>query len=533
MKPGRSSSERRRAAAIPPGAAILGAALAVWVASVPAAPMPAATEAAPAAETSVRSTCPRCGYRCDPGWRFCASCGWDLGILVGEDAQQRLEALTRSTVGVTVLKRRRDLSDVLSPRDFQRARRYLSGAIGRRKSWATAFPLGRPGIFVTSARVVAQAEQVTLRTAGNLEYPARILATDPASGIGVIEAEVPGTAPLVRSRRDLSLPEDLYAVCYPVASDEELVRYLPVSLHRGQATASGQSGTYMVPLENLVRTDHSLPQGCLGGPLIDLRGEVAGMILGSLDTGIAFGVPIGDVHGVVETLSKGTVPERPYFGIGVVAVDERRRARFRIEGTAAHPLVGYLIPGSPAEQSGVRPGDYLAAIEGERVATVSEAKSRLMRASPGGAAVTLTLLRGGQEVGVAVPPGIRPERILLDPVDELQESLETNLTEVVSGPTVQQGLRLTDLVRGGRGEKDDYKSGDIITAVEGKGVRRLETFRTVVRLAKAHVFGEVTEGGDKDFLTYFLSLEIRSADGEKGRRTYFNLFPESLAPPVY
>jgi serine protease Do len=453
--------------------------------------------------------------------------------LVGEDAQQRLEALTRSTVGITVLKRRKDLSDVLSPRDFQRARRYLSGFTGRRKSWSTAFPLGKTGIFVTSARAIAQAEQVTLRTAGNLEYPARVLGADPASGIGVLEAEVPGTAPLIQSRRDLSLPEDLYVVCYPVDSDEELVRYLPVSLHRGQATASGQSGTYLVSLENLVRTNHSPPQGCPGGPLIDLHGEVAGMILGSLDTGIAFGVPIGDIHGVVDTLSKGAVPERPYFGIGLVAVDERRRARFRIEGTAAHPLVGFLIPGSPAEQSGVRPGDLLAAVEGEKVATISEAMSRLLRATPSGTAVTLTLLRGGQEIGVGVPPGRRPERILLDPVDELQESLEANLTEITTGPTAQQGIKLTDLVRGGRGEKDDYKSGDMITAVEGKGVRRLATFRSVVRSAKAHVFGEGTDGGGREFLTYFLSLDIRSADGERGHRTYFNLFPESLAPPVY
>lgn len=465
-----------------------------------------------------------------------------MKVLVGEAAQARLEALTRATVGVTVIKRRRDLRDTMPDRDYRRISRYFTTYTGRRKFWGTAFPLGPPGVFVTSAGLLKDTEEVKLRTAGNLEHGAQVLGIDPASGIGVLRADIPGIAPLTPAPAEPAPAEGLYVVCYPIDSDGELVRYLPVSLHHGQVSATGQSGTGIVSLENLLRTDHALPAGCLGGPLVDHRGEVAGMFLGSPDSAINYGVAIADVAPLVEPLSAGHPSARPYFGLGLVTMDARRRARFRIEGSESRPLIAFLAPGSPAEKAGVKPGDFLVAVQDTPVTTVSDAGRRLLRSNTGGEAVTLTLRRGTEEVRLPVTPGTRPARILLDPVEEFQEALEANLVEVGTGPTAQQGLRIVDLVRGGRGEKDDYKEGDVITAVEGKGVRRFDTFNSVVRSSQTHVFqdggAEEDRGGKttapaREINTYFLSLDIRTADGERTRRVYVNLFPEALAPPIY
>ncbi|MGH9749408.1 MAG: trypsin-like peptidase domain-containing protein [Candidatus Polarisedimenticolia bacterium] len=497
-----------------------------------AAPGPATRDAAAATETPRPDVCPRCGYRCELGWAFCAACGWDLRILIGEQAQARLLAMTRASVGVTAVHRKKGLEDVLSERDFKSIKRYLRLYTGRGKSWATAFPLGRPGLFVTHARIVADAEDIKVRTASNHEHPATLVAVDPPSGIAVLRAEVPGASPLPAADEPLAADADLYAICYPIARNEDYVQYLPVSLHRGRTTATGQSGTFLVSLENLMRTDHSLPPGCLGGPLIDLRGRVAGLILGSPDTGITYGVPIGGLTPVMQSLAAGAPPRRPYFGLGLVMADERRRARFGIEGAVNHPLVAYLVPGSPAAGAGVRAGDLLTAIDGTPVSTVAEAGALLLRGTPEGPVLNLTLLRGAEEVRLAVLPATRPARILLDPVDEFQEALEANLVEVSTGPTAQQGLRIADLVRGGRGEDEDFKEGDLITAVEGKGVRRLESFTSAARAANPHVFGDGRKE-PREINVYTLSLDIRTAGGERKRRGYSNLFPESLAPPVY
>src|SRR2546425_946412 len=220
-------------------------------------------------------TCPRCGYMCDPGWHFCVACGWDLTALVGEAEESRLQSIARATVGVTVG--------------------------GRRNRYATAFPFGGPGLFLTNARVLIDADESSLRirTFINREYPASVVGYDLSSGVGLLKAQIPGAAPLEAATASPSPPQSSWAVCYPIVHEDDVVRYLPVSLHRGHLTATGQSGTFLVSFENLLRTDHAIEEGCTGGPLIDSRGRLAGMILGSPDSRITYVSPLEGLQAVV------------------------------------------------------------------------------------------------------------------------------------------------------------------------------------------------------------------------------------------
>jgi S1-C subfamily serine protease len=454
-----------------------------------------------------------------------------LQTLAGKAAEARLDAITRAVVRVVVLKSAPRLEQIFSPKDYNRIRRYVTWNPGHRKAFATAVPFLERGLFVTNARSLAWSDSVQIVTDKNSEYPATVLGYDLASGIGVLRADVPGVEPIAPAG-DGGAPDAAWAVCYPVTFEGELVRYLPVSLHRGRVTGTGESGTYMASLENLLRSDHTIPQGCVGGALIDPRGALAGVVLGSPDSGITYAVPARDLASIVGKLARKEPLQRPYFGIGLVADDDRRRARFGISDAPSRPLVGFIVPGSPAAAAGILPGDFLVAVGGENVATVSAAGARLQTTSPGAPPVTLTLVRAGQEIQVLVTPATRPGRIILEPADELQEGLEVNLVEVSTGPTSQQGLRVANLVRGGRGEDDEFKDGDIIVAVNGKGVRRLDTFNQIVRSQNPHIFGAAAEDGDT-FNMYRLSLEVRAQGEDKEVREYFSRFPDILAPPVY
>ena len=454
-------------------------------------------------------TCPRCGYRCEAGWHYCVACGWDLTRLVGEAEETRLQAVARASVRVTVG--------------------------GRPNRHATAFPFGGPGLLLTTARVLIAADEtsVTLMTFNNREYPASIVGYDLPSGVGLLKAEIPGVPPTEIAPGAPSPPEPAWAVCYPVAFEDDVVQYLPVSLHRGQLTASGQTGTFFVSFENLLRTDHAIESGCSGGPLVDSRGRVAGMILGSPEDGLTYALPLEGLQSIVATLSRRARPERPFFGIGLVTPDDRRRLKFGIDSQASQPLIAYLIPGSPAAKAGVQSGDRLLAVGEEKVVTVWEAGRRLLAAAHGGPGVALTLARGGSERQVTVQPAKRPDRILLDPVDEIQESLEATLEEVSSGPGAQLGLRITDLARGGRGEKRRYRKGDVIVAVDGKSVKSLRAFADFIRMKFKEIFAEGAPTGREYASSYLVTLEVRTEKQEKVTRRYVNLFPDHLAPPVY
>ncbi len=481
----------------------------------PLAPPPPNPWDAPKAPTTPRivtprrTTCPRCGYLCDPGWHFCIACGWDLTSLVGESEEVRLQSIARSAVRVSVG--------------------------GRRNRYASAFPFGAPGLLLTNARVLIDADESRLKvlTYNNREYPASVVGYDLPSGVGLLQTDIPEITEVETAPASLSPPEFTWAVCYPVEFEDDVVEFLPVSLHRGHVTATGQTGTSYVSFENLLRTDHAIEDGCTGGPLMDSRGRIAGMILGSPDDGITYAQPLEGIGAIVDALRKHQRPTRPFFGVGLVMPDDRRRAKFALGPDSSSPVIAYLIPGAPASVAGVHAGDVLLAVGAQRTSNVREAGARLLTAEAGGAAVTLTLLRSGGEIQIPVAPVIRPPRVMLEPADELQETLEVNLNEVTTGPGPQQGLVLADLVRGGRGEKDHYGNGDIILSVDGKSVKTLQAFNSAVRARFKDIFADNPPADKRFASSYLFPMEVRKVARDKETRNYVNLFPDFLAAPVY
>ena len=476
-----------------------------------AAPRPAAPKPAAPRLTS----CPRCGYMCDPGWHYCLHCGWDLARLIGQAEEQQLQEIARASMRVTVG--------------------------GRPNRHGSAFPYSG-GFMVTNARhlVGAAEDRIRLGTWDNHEFVATIVGIDLPSGLAVLKPDRAPLAvgiPLAPASPDP--PASTWAVCYPVVHEGDVVRLIPVSLHRGRLTATGQSGRNYVSYEDLVRTDHAIEDGCSGGPLIDSAGRLAGMILGKTEDGLTYALPVERLKPVLDSLVKGERPRWPYFGMGLVAPDERRRKKFGLDAATDHPVVGYLITGSPAAKAGVLPGDTVTAVGGKPVKSVWDAGSLLLDSKPGGAAVQLAIRRAGADKTLDIAPIERPARVVLEPFDELEESLEANLRPMAADGGKGHGLVVRDLVRGGRGETGLfqetglYHDGDVILSIGNKSVDTAEEMNRVVRTLFPEIYGD-SPRQDRRFASSFATrIEVRPEGKEKETREYLNLFPDVLAPPVY
>jgi serine protease Do len=549
MRSFRSSSDargrirgRRRGAALPAWV-VLAALLGGPVQAAPAAdPAPAAAPTPPAAATpdAPQRTCPRCGYRCDAGWRYCALCGWDLSILAGRDAGDVLSAIGRATVGVIAVHQTPGLEE-LAPPQFRKYvpqiehRNHIQP--GRHKVFGTAFPIGTGGIYLTTSALLDNAAEVSVRSADNYIYPATILAYDPASGLGALRAEkaMPAGAAPIATAPDDTPPESGWVFCYPVAIEEGVALHLPLSIHAGRVTATGQGGRSIAAFEDLLRTDQAVPHGCEGGLFVDARGRAAGIVVQGQQAGLTWLQALGPMRRAIEALGRGEDPAWPYYGFGLAAADDLRRRRFGLPAEESRPVVSFLVADAPAQSAGLEAGDVIATVDGEAVATLPAATRALTRASPGGPTTRLGVLRHGVAQEVAIAPARRPTNIMLDPVDELAEGLEAVLEEVTTGLTSQQGLRIAALATGGRGAEDGYAVGDVIQVIGSKRIRTFASFSRAVRDDNRHLFPEAgaPEEPHRRVSTYFLRLDLRTAKGGAETRVYANYFPDRLTAPVY
>jgi S1-C subfamily serine protease len=158
-------------------------------------------------------------------------------------------------------------------------------------------------------------------------------------------------------------------------------------------------------IDDVIQTDAALNPGNSGGALVDGRGRVVGINTAVAGIGLGLAVPIGAVtlaH-VGALVREGRV-RRGYVGIagGPRPLPPAFRERFPQPSGVE---VVEVVEGAPADRAGVRPGDLVVTVDGERVLRASDLQ-RLLTADRIGADVGFEVIRRG---GV--------ERLLVRPVE--------------------------------------------------------------------------------------------------------------------
>jgi S1-C subfamily serine protease len=149
-----------------------------------------------------------------------------------------------------------------------------------------------------------------------------------------------------------------------------------------------------------LQTDAKVSPVNYGGPLVDVRGRVQGVLVplspsGSdstagiewYDSGIGFAVPMDDILRVLPRLKKGENLKAGLLGVAIQNAD--------IYG--AKPVIGQVTPGSAAAKAGIQPGDLIVAIDGKPVENMAQIK-HLVGPKYDGDTVSVTLKRGDKEI---------------------------------------------------------------------------------------------------------------------------------------
>jgi serine protease Do len=232
---------------------------------------------------------------------------------------------------------------------------------------------------------------------GAERFPAYRIAADPRSGLAILKAGAPGIPltqktpflPLGKSSA-LSVASMVVAIGYPMD--------LPLTPNVGCVGGFGISSGDRVFAVSHIRANVAVQRGEGGAPLLDMDGEVVGVLESSLDGGAGcFVLPIEAAEKVQSDVMRFGEVRPGWLGI---RFDKNDAPDSQIE-------VQGFIPGSPAEKSGIQPGDVIVKVGDRKVASVEDVMNAAFYLTAGDE-VPLTFSRNGQPLEIKVVPAPNP-----------------------------------------------------------------------------------------------------------------------------
>jgi S1-C subfamily serine protease len=246
--------------------------------------------------------------------------------------------------------------------------------------------IDRAGHVLTTVYLVVDAETIELTSQGGWASTASVVAQDHRTGVALLRAADPLHVTPIRlgSSRSVGVNEPVL-----VAAAREADQL--VILSRVVAKRSYSTGWEYWLDEAIITVPAVLAWD--GAALVSTRGELLGIghLMGLMRVAGAISpmnvyVPIDLVRPVLAELKAHghrTAPQRPWLGVVLADV-------------AGSVVVQRVMPGSPAEQCGLRPGDFILAIASQPVQTYREIYRVLWRSGPAGTPFTLTVLQDGE-----------------------------------------------------------------------------------------------------------------------------------------
>ena len=263
--------------------------------------------------------------------------------------------------------------------------------------------LSADGLILTNAHVIRGSEDVTVRTFDGASHSATLVGSEPASDLAVIRVEgVDDMVPAeLGSSSALVVGEPVIAIgnALNLGGQPSVTTGIVSALNRTIESPDRADP----PLSDLIQTDAAINPGNSGGPLVDSTGAVVGINTAIIQDSqnIGFAISIDSARPIVEELQQGNgeiTPDSPRLGVTTLPVDrvpEAVREQFEIE-TDEGAFVDDVLPGSGADEAGLRPGDVIVAIDGEEIAS-NERLGEIIRGHEPGDSIELTVERNGEQ----------------------------------------------------------------------------------------------------------------------------------------
>ncbi len=350
------------------------------------------------------------------------------------------------------------------------------------------------GHIITNNHVVDQVDEIEVQLSDGRTKKARLVGADSQVDLAVLKIDDPGVKPLKLADSDSVQAGDfVLAIGNPFGFEETVTDGIISSKGRPNRTdAFGE----------LLQTNAAINPGNSGGPLINLRGEVVGINTAIISRsggsqGIGFAIPSNTVRTALESLLKQGRIIRGYLGIQTRGL-QPGQSNAGSEGV----IVEEVMPGSPAAQAHLQPGDVIRKFNGRDVKNMYALRSVLAQAELN-KNVELEIVRAGKPLKVTTQikeqpvdyetSGVLPRRgqpqpqIPAQPND--QGAISSPLAAIHVDELTQEMARQLDLPNNARGvvvasvDPDsgvaELQKGDVIEEINQQPVTSVSDYNKI------------------------------------------------------
>lgn len=356
-------------------------------------------------------------------------------LLTDQDALASLyDQVKLSVVNIQVTARRAQVSRIPG---FS----LPEGEAPLQQGQGSGFIYDNEGHIVTNNHVVEGAEEVTVIFSNGFWADAEVVATDAQADLAVIKVtplEGMDWRPLALAEPDnLRVGHSVVAIGNPFGLAGTMTTGIVSALSRDLPVGDLGESRYSLP--DIIQTDAAINPGNSGGPLLNLAGQVVGVNFAiespsRSNSGVGFTIPVSIVRRVVPALIANGKFDYAYLGLSGQSISPALSKLLELPSNRLGVYVAQAVEGGPAAEAGVlggnRPvqigegtqiqagGDVVSAINDVPVYSFEDLVGYLVTQASPGETVTLTLLRGDEEVQVDVVLGTRPSGLQAQQSDE-------------------------------------------------------------------------------------------------------------------
>jgi len=251
------------------------------------------------------------------------------------------------------------------------------------------------GVIVTNNHVVESASKIQVTLSDGRELEGTVAGADPQSDLAVVRVPQKNLPAVTFADSDkIRIGEWVEAIGNPLGVGTTVTAGIVSAVRKKGAASNGKA--YQT---DVIQTDAAINPGNSGGALADTKGRLVGINTAILSTsggniGIGFAIPANTVRDVITQLIQQGRVVRPWLGISFGPITDRARTALKLPSDLTGVVVASVVADSPAEATGLKPGDVIQEANGARI-TNPDALQSIVQGLKAGETLRISYWRDG------------------------------------------------------------------------------------------------------------------------------------------